>query len=137
MDKKTLRAWGFFANFGYTLGFIPYRYTSKGHPGGNKAPEHPLLKKKWIFNGSPQRRCLVLVSLAVQGLYQVYLIGRSIQAGLDDNVPSKEKIQIFSVTGVYVLLDYVHWIALRHYGEHGKYLNCVLETVHELNGSKF
>ena len=49
----------------------------------------------------------------------------------DEEISMAGKLKVLYVTVSYGLLSYFHFFTIRYYGEHGKYLNAVLNLGHK------
>jgi len=148
MDAGTLSSFEAFMNFGYGLGYSPYHFSARPRAGqqpkseadsGSKTESEPEIEngtgeKIWMFNDSRRRRHFLYFLLTLMGLYNIFLVTRTVQAFNDDNIAMTKKLQVFYLTVINIICNLFNVLTISFYGETGKYLNAVLELGHQLKG---
>jgi len=137
MDAGTLSAFGAYMNLGYRMGFLPYHLSSQGSTklkSESGSSEDGQERKKWIFNDSPRRRYFLYFLMTMAGLYQVFLVTRTVQVFNDEEISEADKLKVFYLTATYIILNYFHVLTVSFYGEHAKYVNAVLDLGHNFKG---
>ena len=71
----------------------------------------------------------------MKGLYDIFLVTRTVQAFMDEGIPMPRKLQVFYLIVVYIIVDLLNVLTIQFYGEHAKYLNAVLELGYQLKGN--
>ena len=139
MDAGTLGAMGTFMNFGYYLGFAPYKYSMAKTKIARKDLKESLTvpksalsnsqpgEKMWIFNGSPWRRHFHKFLVILAGLYQLFLVTRTVQVFSDEGISMPDKLKVLYLTGIFSIMFFYHALTIKYYGDNGKYLNAVLD----------
>ena len=140
MDAGTLSAFGAFMNLGYRMGFLPYHFSA--HPRARKVESEAELEnvggreaKIWMFNDSRRRRHVLYFFLTMKGFYDIFLVIRTVQAFQDKETPMAKKLQVFYLTVIFFISNLFNFLTISFYGEHGKYLNAVLDLGYQLKGN--
>jgi hypothetical protein len=131
MEVKTLQAFESFTNFGYCMGVSPYRVLKSLRIKNGKS-DGVVVCRTWIFDGSLRRKMWMWLLLALDGLYQLFLIGRFLQTYLDDGLSPARKIKIFYLTTIFTLVNWGHWVTWANFGHHGTSINAFLRTLSNL-----
>ena len=131
MDPGTLGAMGKFMNFGGHFGFAPYKYSmpKRARKDLKKSELNHAQpgEKMWIFNGSPWRRHFHKFLVILAGLYQIFLVTRTVQVFSDEGISMPDKLKVLYLTGIFTIMFFYHALTIKCYGDNGKYLNAVLD----------
>jgi hypothetical protein len=114
LDPTILRAFARIVNFGWWVGFTPYRYSGASEgivwsAGRKYRWQHPL-----------SVTCVIVLNS--------FFLFQSLGGALSGGLGGPAKIKQIYITAANLLLNVNQWISIRHFGEHHKVINAFLET---------